>query len=142
MFSGIVEKIGIIKELTADKLVIHEPSIAQELNISESIAVNGICLTIVDIYREHFVVEISPETMYRTNLKDLNKIVSDKVIEILDHSLIQDNEWFKGKQPSTENLVQFIWHQILPDISLPAKLHCIKLRETGTIFTEYYGDEI
>ena len=73
MFSGIVEKIGIIKELTADKLVIHEPSIAQELNISESIAVNGICLTIVDIYREHFVVEISPETMYRTNLKDLNK---------------------------------------------------------------------
>ena len=73
MFSGIVEKIGIIKELTADKLVIHEPSIAQELNISESIAVNGICLTIVDIYKEHFVVEISPETMYRTNLKDLNK---------------------------------------------------------------------
>ena len=60
MFSGIVEKIGIIKELTADKLVIHEPSIAQALNISDSIAVNGICLTIVDIYREHFVVEISP----------------------------------------------------------------------------------
>ena len=38
MFSGIVEKIGIIKELTADKLVILEPSIAQALNISDSIA--------------------------------------------------------------------------------------------------------
>ena len=73
MFSGIVEKIGIIKELTTDKLVIHEPLIAQALNISDSIAVNGICLTIVDIYTEYFVVEISPETMSRTNLKDLNE---------------------------------------------------------------------
>ena len=73
MFSGIVEKIGIIKELTADKLVILEPSIAQALNISDSIAVNGICLTIVDIHKECFVVEISPETMNRTNLKDLSQ---------------------------------------------------------------------
>ena len=85
---------------------------------------------------------IDSDSGFIINLKYLNKIVSDKVIEVLDHSLIQDNEWFKGKQPSTENLVQFIWHQILPEISLPAKLHCIKLRETGTIFTEYYGDDI
>ena len=85
---------------------------------------------------------IDSDSGFIINLKYLNKIVSDKVIEVLDHSLIQDNEWFKGKQPSTENIVQFIWHQILPEISLPAKLHCIKLRETGTIFTEYYGDQI
>ena len=85
---------------------------------------------------------IDSDSGFIINLKYLNKIVSDKVIEVLDHSLIQDNKWFKGKQPSTENLVQFIWHQILPEISLPAKLHCIKLRETGTIFTEYYGDDI
>ena len=85
---------------------------------------------------------IDSDSGFIINLKYLNKIVSDKVIEVLDHSLIQDNEWFKRKQPSTENLVQFIWHQISPEISLPAKLHYIKLRETGTIFTEYYGDEI
>ena len=85
---------------------------------------------------------IDSDSGFIINLKYLNKIVSDKVIEVLDHSLIQDNEWFKGKQPSTENIVLFIWHQILPGISLPAKLHCIKLRETGTIFTEYYGDQI
>ena len=85
---------------------------------------------------------IDSDSGFIINLKYLNKIVSDKVIEVLDHSLIQDNEWFKRKQPSTENLVQFIWHQISPGIPLPAKLHCIKLRETGTIFTEYYGDEI
>ena len=75
------------------------------------------------------------------NLKDLNKIVKNKIISKLDHSLIQDNPWFSGKQPSTENLVVYIWMQIVDEIKLPARLHCIKLRETGTIFTEYYGEE-
>jgi 6-pyruvoyltetrahydropterin/6-carboxytetrahydropterin synthase len=85
---------------------------------------------------------IDSDSGFIINLKYLNKIVNDRVIEMLDHSLIQDNEWFKGKQPSTENLVLFIWNQISSEISLPAKLYCIKLRETRTIFTEYYGDEI
>tara|TARA_B100001750_G_C15474612_1_gene581766 strand:+ start:613 stop:1020 length:408 start_codon:yes stop_codon:yes gene_type:complete len=85
---------------------------------------------------------INTDSGFIINLKDLNKIVNDRVIEVLDHSLIQDNEWFNNKQPSTENLVVFIWNQISSEISMPARLHCIKLRETGTIFTEYYGDEI
>ena len=75
------------------------------------------------------------------NLKELNEVVNKKVINVLDHNLIQDVEWFKQKQPSTENLVVFIWQQIVSEIVLPAKLYCVKLRETGTIFTEYYGDE-
>ena len=75
------------------------------------------------------------------NLKDLNAIVNKKIILKLDHSLIQDNPWFKNRQPSTENLVVYIWKEIANEIESPAKLHCIKLRETGTIFTEYYGDE-
>ena len=75
------------------------------------------------------------------NLKDLNEIVKNKVISKLDHSLIQDNPWFFNKQPSTENLVVYIWEQIVDRIEFPAKLYCIKLRETGTIFTEYYGDD-
>ena len=70
------------------------------------------------------------------NLKDLNEVVNKKVINVLDHNLIQDVEWFKDKQPSTENLVVFIWEQIALEIALPAKLFCVKLRETGTIFTE------
>ena len=85
---------------------------------------------------------IDSESGFVVNLKYLNKIVNKKVIDILDHSLIQDNEWFAGKQPSTENLVVYIWNQIYSEISSPAKLFCIKLRETGTIFTEYYGEEI
>ena len=84
---------------------------------------------------------INHDSGFIINLKDLNQIVQNKVIAKLDHTLIQDNEWFEGKQPSTENLVLFMWDQIVSDIRPPAKLHCIKLRETGTIFTEYYGDD-
>ena len=54
--------------------------------------------------------------------------------------MIQDHPWFKNKQPSTENLVIFIWGEIENEIDTPAKLHRIRLRETGTIFTEYFGD--
>jgi len=85
---------------------------------------------------------INRDSGFVVDLKYLNKIVNKKVLDILDHSLIQDNEWFTGKQPSTENLVVYIWNQISPEISPPARLFCIKLRETGTIFTEYYGEEI
>ena len=84
---------------------------------------------------------INQDSGFIINLKDLNKIVEKEVISELDHSLIQDNKWFEGKQPSTENLVLFIWNQIVDQIEVPAKLHCVKLRETGTIFTEYYGEE-
>ena len=84
---------------------------------------------------------IDPSSGFVINLKFLNKIVKSKVINKLDHSMIQDTDWFKDKQPSTENLVIFIWRQIVDEIDDPANLHCVKLRETGTIFTEYYGED-
>ena len=83
---------------------------------------------------------IDNESGFIINLKDINSIVNEKVISVLDHSMIQDNPWFQDKQPSTENIVVFIWNQISSEINLPARLHCIKLRETGTIFTEYFGE--
>ena len=74
------------------------------------------------------------------NLKDLNRIIYDNVIDIMDHSQIEkDINWFKECQPSTENMVVFIWEQIDKKIPIPAKLYSIKLQETPTIFTEYFG---
>lgn len=76
------------------------------------------------------------------NLKQLNELVEKEVINILDHSQIEkDISWFHNRQPSTENMVIFIWSQIADEIPKPAKLHSIKLRETPTIYTEYFGPE-
>ena len=83
---------------------------------------------------------INIDSGFIINLKDLNKIVEEKVIELLDHIQIdKDLDWFDNRQPSTENMVLFIWDQIVNDIDSPAKLHSIKLQETPTIFTEYFG---
>jgi 6-pyruvoyltetrahydropterin/6-carboxytetrahydropterin synthase len=74
------------------------------------------------------------------NLKTLNELVKERVINIFDHSQIEkDISWFINRQPSTENMIIFIWNQIYDKIPLPSKLYKIKLQETPTIYTEYFG---
>ena len=85
---------------------------------------------------------IDKESGFIINILDLNSIVEKFVIRNLDHSQIdKDIDWFKGKQPSTENIVIYIWEQIANKIPREAYLHSIRLRETPTIYTEYYGPE-
>ncbi|GIS71363.1 MAG: hypothetical protein CM1200mP10_09400 [Candidatus Neomarinimicrobiota bacterium] len=82
---------------------------------------------------------VNPETGFIVDLGELSSIVQKYVIDILDHSQFEKEvEWFRNKQPSTENLVQFIWNQIKPRIP-HITLHRIRLHETPTIFTDYYG---
>ena len=85
---------------------------------------------------------INVDSGFIYDIQKLKKIVNKYLLDILDHSQIQEDiPWFQGKQPSTENLVVFIWNQIAPQIDKPAVLYKIKLRETPTIFTEYFGPE-
>ena len=87
--------------------------------------------------------EINPDSGFVCDIEEVKSIVYENVIKILDHSQIEkDIKWFDGKQPSTENLVLFIWGKIFPKIKKPAKLYKIKLRETPTIFTEYFGPNL
>ena len=83
---------------------------------------------------------INPDSGFIINLKDLNILINRHIIEIMDHSQIEkDIDWFQDKQPSTENMVEFVWEQIAHRIPSPAKLHSVKLQETPTIFSEYFG---
>ena len=83
---------------------------------------------------------IDQDSGFIINLKDLNAIVNKNVIDIMDHSQIEkDIEWFKDLQPSTENMVIYIWEKIYNKILFPTKLYSVKLQETPTIFTEYFG---
>ena len=85
---------------------------------------------------------INKDSGFIIDIMTLNNLMDEFVIRKLDHSQVEkDIDWFRGKQPSTENLVIYIWNQIVDKISNPAYLHCIKLRETPTIYTEYYGPE-
>ena len=85
--------------------------------------------------------KINDDTGFLVDLGDLKKVVNEKVVDLLDHSTIdQDIEWFKQKQPSTENLVIWIWIQIVNDINV--KLYRVRLKETPTIYTDYFGEDI
>ena len=83
--------------------------------------------------------EVNHDTGFIVDLGHLKKIVNKYVIGVLDHTQFEKEvEWFKDKQPSSENLAQFIWTQIKPHLE-GARLYRIRLRETPTIFTDYYG---
>ena len=83
--------------------------------------------------------EVNDDTGFIVDLGQLKEIVNNNVISILDHSLFdKEVEWFNDKQPSSENLVIFIWSQIEPFLD-GVTLHRIRLHETPTIFTDYYG---
>ncbi len=85
---------------------------------------------------------IDPGSGFIINLAELNKAVQDKIIAVLDHSQIEkDIPWFKGKQPSTEYLTIFIWDNLVKHIPSPAFLKRIRIKETPTIYTEYFGPQ-
>ncbi len=71
MFTGIIERMGIISNLKKelDNLNITITSdITNELKIDQSIAHNGVCLTIVDITDDHYTVTAINETLEKSNL--------------------------------------------------------------------------
>ena len=83
--------------------------------------------------------EIDEETGFLVDLDELKKIVNKKVVNVIDHSTIEKEiPWFRDKQPSTEHMVIWMWEQIEPELG-DTKLHRIRVRETPTICTDYYG---
>ena len=84
---------------------------------------------------------VNPDTGWLVDLGHVNEIVKSNVVNILDHSQIeQDIPWFKGKQPSSEVIVVWIWEQISKYLK-GAELYRIRLVETHSIHTDYYGPE-
>lgn len=76
MFSGIVETFGVIEMLSFAEdclnLSISPVNKFHDLKVGDSIAINGVCLTITDITSKNFNVTVVPETLRKTNLKELS----------------------------------------------------------------------
>jgi riboflavin synthase len=71
MFTGIIETLGTIQEISKEKDNLHvtvESSITGELQIDQSVAHNGICLTVVAIKDNSYTVTAIDETIQKTNL--------------------------------------------------------------------------
>lgn len=72
MFTGIIEHVGTVDSLKlhpdGGRLTIHASTVAPELAIANSIAVDGCCLTVVELAAERFSADLSAETIRKTSI--------------------------------------------------------------------------
>lgn len=72
MFTGIVSEIGVVSErIDGDRtmrIVVYAPGTAEGATVGDSISINGVCLTAIEISDEGFTVEAVSETLERTSL--------------------------------------------------------------------------
>lgn len=76
MFTGIVEEIGkisqVVRGVNSQKLTIKADKIMEDIGLGDSIAVNGICLTVTEFSRDSFTVDVMHETLMHTSLKGIS----------------------------------------------------------------------
>ncbi len=71
MFTGIVEELGTVVARNGERLVVHGSIATTDAVIGDSIAIHGVCLTVVDLRGERLSFDLSAETLARTNLGSL-----------------------------------------------------------------------
>ena len=68
MFTGIVEEVGSVKAAASGRLTVAAEKVLAGTAAGDSLAVNGVCLTVTEMAGDWFCVEVMPETLRRTNL--------------------------------------------------------------------------
>ena len=91
MFTGLIKELATVKILQKQrnsyKLTINSEIITKNLKIGESIAVSGVCLTVVDFSSKEFTVDVMPETSKSTIIDDLksgDKVNLEKTLTLKD----------------------------------------------------------
>lgn len=98
MFTGIIESLGIVNSINKEKDNVHftiESDITPELKVDQSVAHNGVCLTVIDIKENLYTVTAIKETLEKTNLIDLevgNRVNLERAMRLgdrLDGHIVQ-----------------------------------------------------
>lgn len=98
MFTGIIETLGVVTKLENENENLHltiKSDITTELKIDQSVAHNGVCLTVVQIDGNEYVVTAIKETLKKTNLGNLqvgNEINLERAMKLgsrLDGHIVQ-----------------------------------------------------
>jgi riboflavin synthase len=76
MFTGIIETLGVVKKIEKEQGNLHitiQSNFTNELKIDQSVAHNGVCLTVVQIEEDEYTVTAIKETLDKTNLGSLQE---------------------------------------------------------------------
>ena len=112
MFTGIIESLGTVKEVRQDQDNVHltiSSSITAELKIDQSVAHNGVCLTVVGIDSDSYTVTAIRETIEKTNVGDWKKgdsVNLERAMKLgdrLDGHIVQGHVDQTGVCKSVEN---------------------------------------
>ncbi len=89
MFTGIVEEVGtilnIVQGTDSGSLTISAKKVLEDVKLGDSIAVNGVCLTVISYSTEQFTADVMPVTMGKTNLGLLaisNKVNLERALQL------------------------------------------------------------
>ena len=69
MFTGIIEEIGSMSK-NGSRITVKAHKVLEGTKIGDSIAVNGVCLTVTNITSDSFSADVMPETLRRTSLNN------------------------------------------------------------------------
>ncbi|HEY7158960.1 MAG TPA: riboflavin synthase [Gemmataceae bacterium] len=129
MFTGLVEVLGVVRDLVSDgagrRLTVAAPQIAAELSLGDSVAVNGVCLTVVARDAETCAFQLAPETLQRTNLGELrpgDRVNLERALRLSDRlggHLVQGHVDGVGHvaERSTEGEWVTVWFSCPPELA-------------------------
>lgn len=73
MFTGLIEEVGVFETLSGGEITVGAHRVVSDAHIGDSIAVNGICLTVTHFDARGFRADVMPETVRRTSLAGLTR---------------------------------------------------------------------
>lgn len=112
MFTGIIETLGVVRNINLEKDNIHftiQSTITSELKVDQSVSHNGVCLTVVSIQDDLYTVTAIKETLDKTNLHQLkidNSVNIERAMKLgnrLDGHIVQGHVDQIGKCISKES---------------------------------------
>lgn len=125
MFTGIVEEVGSLKEISLGSgfgnIEINASKVLEETKIGDSIAVNGVCLTVNKLNDNSFVADIMGETLNRTNLGKLktgDNVNLERALKLSDRlggHIVSGHIDGKGKIVSIDHKEDGTWFTISAD---------------------------
>ncbi|MFO7887173.1 MAG: riboflavin synthase [Eubacteriales bacterium] len=91
MFTGLIEEVGEITSVTrkgnSAQITVKAPGILKENKVGDSISTNGVCLTVTKKTSNTYTVDVMPETMNRSNFKNLkygSKVNVERALKVGD----------------------------------------------------------
>jgi len=152
MFTGLIEEVGEITSVTrkgnSAQITVKAPEILKESKIGDSISTNGVCLTVTEKTSNTYTVDVMPETMNRSNLKNLkygSKVNIERALKVgnrLDGHMVSGHVDGIGKISNYRKEDNAVWITLNTDKTLLKYIiEKGSIAIDGTSLTVAYVDE-